>query len=190
VCLSTLWRARGYAHLLAAGAYTDPQQPYIWFGTLLHDKENSTGTHYRRNRVLNPTTGRFTQEDPIGLAGGINLYGFASGDPVNFGDPFGDTVRVIGVGARRLVSKLLASDTTFRRIYGELDRDGRNYDFVSADEVSTDETWNMRSVGLGPWRGYSWYNPAIERACGLATLGFRTITTRSSLVGIGLGCPS
>ena len=31
----------------------------------------------------------FTQEDPIGLAGGLNLYGFANGDPVNFSDPFG-----------------------------------------------------------------------------------------------------
>jgi hypothetical protein len=33
--------------------------------------------------------GTFTQEDPIGLAGGMNLYGFAGGDPVNFTDPFG-----------------------------------------------------------------------------------------------------
>jgi uncharacterized protein RhaS with RHS repeats len=33
--------------------------------------------------------GRFTQEDPIGLAGGLNLYGYAGGDPVNFADPFG-----------------------------------------------------------------------------------------------------
>lgn len=31
----------------------------------------------------------FTQEDPAGLAGGLNLYGFAGGDPVNFSDPFG-----------------------------------------------------------------------------------------------------
>ena len=30
-----------------------------------------------------------TQEDPLGLAGGLNLYGFANGDPVNFSDPFG-----------------------------------------------------------------------------------------------------
>jgi uncharacterized protein RhaS with RHS repeats len=34
-------------------------------------------------------SGCFTQEDPIGLAGGLNLYGYAGGDPVNFSDPFG-----------------------------------------------------------------------------------------------------
>jgi uncharacterized protein RhaS with RHS repeats len=44
---------------------------------------------YMRNRYYDPTTGRFTQEDPIGLAGGTNLYGFGGGDPVNFSDPFG-----------------------------------------------------------------------------------------------------
>lgn len=33
--------------------------------------------------------GRFTQEDPIGIAGGLNLYGYANGDPINFSDPFG-----------------------------------------------------------------------------------------------------
>jgi RHS repeat-associated protein len=42
-----------------------------------------------RNRYYDPATGPFTQEDPIGLAGGLNLYGFAGGDPVNFSDPFG-----------------------------------------------------------------------------------------------------
>jgi hypothetical protein len=33
--------------------------------------------------------GLLTQEDPIGIAGGLNLYGFADGDPINFSDPFG-----------------------------------------------------------------------------------------------------
>ena len=32
---------------------------------------------------------QFTQEDPLGLAGGMNAYGFGNGDPVNYGDPFG-----------------------------------------------------------------------------------------------------
>jgi uncharacterized protein RhaS with RHS repeats len=34
-------------------------------------------------------SGQFTQQDPIGIAGGLNLYGYAGGDPINFSDPFG-----------------------------------------------------------------------------------------------------
>lgn len=44
---------------------------------------------YKRNRYFDASSGRFTQEDPIVLAGGPNLYGYANGDPVNFSDPFG-----------------------------------------------------------------------------------------------------
>jgi uncharacterized protein RhaS with RHS repeats len=36
-----------------------------------------------------PRTGYSTQEDPIGVAGGVNLYEYAGGDPVNRSDPFG-----------------------------------------------------------------------------------------------------
>jgi len=61
----------------------------VWQGTLLVDKADATGTYYRRNRSYDPSTGRFTQEDPIGLAGGLNLYGFANGNPVTYSDPFG-----------------------------------------------------------------------------------------------------
>jgi RHS repeat-associated protein len=58
-------------------------------GTLTADKQDASGMLFRRNRYYDPSTGRFIQEDPIGLAGGLNLYGFAGGDPVNFSDPFG-----------------------------------------------------------------------------------------------------
>jgi RHS repeat-associated protein len=56
---------------------------------LLTDEQDKSGMLFRRNRYYDPTTGRFTQEDPIGLAGGLNLYGFAAGDPINYSDPFG-----------------------------------------------------------------------------------------------------
>jgi hypothetical protein len=55
--------------------------------------------------------GLFTQEDPIGLAGGMNLYGFAGGDPINFSDPFGLCPWCVGAlvgvafeGATQLIS--------------------------------------------------------------------------------------
>ena len=60
-----------------------------WHGTLLEGKRDESGFRYMRNRYYDPLTGRFTQEDPIGLAGGLNAYGFAAGDPINFSDPFG-----------------------------------------------------------------------------------------------------
>jgi RHS repeat-associated protein len=60
-----------------------------WLGSLVANKHDGSGLVYMRNRYLNPQTGQFTQTDPIGLAGGLNLYGYAGGDPVNFSDPFG-----------------------------------------------------------------------------------------------------
>jgi RHS repeat-associated protein len=68
--------------------YTNPNVR-AWFGSVIQSLRDESGLTYRRNRYYDPGTGRFTQEDPIGLAGGLNLYGFANGDPVNFSDPFG-----------------------------------------------------------------------------------------------------
>ncbi|MCA1791019.1 MAG: RHS repeat-associated core domain-containing protein, partial [Thioalkalivibrio sp.] len=64
-------------------------QRRFWHGTLLEGKSDGSGLNYRRNRYYYPGSGRFTQEDPIGLAGGLNVYGYAGGDPVNYGDPYG-----------------------------------------------------------------------------------------------------
>lgn len=63
--------------------------PAVWAGSLVTEMADASGLLYRRNRYYDPVSGRFTQPDPIGVAGGLNLYGFAGGDPVNFSDPFG-----------------------------------------------------------------------------------------------------
>jgi len=60
-----------------------------WHGSMFTEGQDDGGLMYRRNRYYDPATGQFTQEDPLGLAGGMNAYGFGSGDPVNFTDPFG-----------------------------------------------------------------------------------------------------
>jgi RHS repeat-associated protein len=63
--------------------------PTGFYGTLQADGKTGSGLVYARNRYVDPQTGKFTQADPIGLASGVNAWGFVGGDPVSYSDPFG-----------------------------------------------------------------------------------------------------
>ncbi len=65
---------------------------HYWLGSLAVGMRDASGQIYKRNRYYDPQTGQFTQPDPIGLAGGLNAYGFAEGDPVSYSDPYGLSV--------------------------------------------------------------------------------------------------
>jgi RHS repeat-associated protein len=58
-----------------------------WKGLMY--EPDSTKLYFARNRWYDPVAGRFVSEDPVGLAGGTNLYTFAGNNPVNGLDPFG-----------------------------------------------------------------------------------------------------
>ena len=63
--------------------------PKRWLGTFVANGQGTTGMLYRRNRYFDPKSGQFTQADPTGIATGMNVFGFAGGDPINYSDPFG-----------------------------------------------------------------------------------------------------
>lgn len=97
-------------HLGTTRAMTDANQTLVWkiafdpfgneLGVVVQTVENNlrfpgqyfdaeSGLHYNYFRDYDPRTGRFIEPDPIGLAGGVNRYGYAAGNPVNFTDPRG-----------------------------------------------------------------------------------------------------
>jgi RHS repeat-associated protein len=51
------------------------------------DKESNL--HYNYYRSYQATQGRYTQNDPIGLAGGWNRFGYVEGNPLMYADPYG-----------------------------------------------------------------------------------------------------
>ena len=52
--------------------------------------DSETGLHYKTFRYYDPEVGRFTIQDPVGLSGGTNLYGYVL-NPTNWIDPAGLT---------------------------------------------------------------------------------------------------
>ncbi|WP_242607434.1 RHS repeat domain-containing protein, partial [Enterobacter hormaechei] len=71
--------------------------------------DRETGLHYNLFRYYDPDCGRFTQQDPIGLAGGINLYQYAP-NALKYIDPLG-LCKVKSARARQ--AKMLKDDVGY-----------------------------------------------------------------------------
>ncbi len=100
-------------------------QPNLRFQGEYLDRE--TGLHYNLFRYYDPVSGRFTQVDPIGLAGGINLYQYAP-NPLNWIDPWGlSFLEIVGDSAQatgkkfqgaeiyKFKSKVKVAETNFKK---------------------------------------------------------------------------
>ncbi|WP_369601092.1 RHS repeat-associated core domain-containing protein [Hahella sp. SMD15-11] len=83
---ATVWQADYRAFGQLTGETATIPNP-LRFPGQYHDPE--TGLYHNAMRDYDPELGRYLQRDPIGLAGGLNVYGYAYQNSVNFSDPLG-----------------------------------------------------------------------------------------------------
>jgi RHS repeat-associated protein len=89
---SVVWRWEGeaFGNTLANEDADNDGKAFVYnlrFPGQYYDK--ATGLHYNGFRDYDPAIGRYIQSDPIGLAGGINTFGYVEGDPLLIADFFG-----------------------------------------------------------------------------------------------------
>src|SRR6266498_2608269 len=60
-----------------------------WAGGQQYQSDLPGGLMEVGARQYDPVAGRFLSRDPIGFGGGLNLYAYCAGDPVNSSDPSG-----------------------------------------------------------------------------------------------------
>ncbi len=70
----------------ASGSTTDP---YRYGGQWGYYTDGETGLCLLTHRYYDPGTGRFLNRDPIGYAGGVNVYGYVANSPLSRIDPSG-----------------------------------------------------------------------------------------------------
>jgi RHS repeat-associated protein len=116
---------------------------------------DEAGLYFYRARYYDPSIGRFISEDPIGLAGGVNLYAYAQNDPVSMYDP-------LGLSGEDSSSKLSQITATLQRLLDLLPKDPECLKFLCRNNGNPIQTL-QDLLQLGAY-GVSSIQPAWNNA--------------------------
>lgn len=96
--------------------------------------DEETNNYYNYFRDYDPTTGRYLQSDPIGLAGGLNTYAYVLGNPIIFFDPYGLTQAQVDATVKDILDRFPRVSPRGDIMY----QDGYNMGDAGTDWMSAD----------------------------------------------------
>jgi RHS repeat-associated protein len=92
------YNARGQKNYLYPANFNNELHRFGYNARWGYRTDTETGLAYCQNRYYDPANGRWVTRDPIGYAGGVNLYGYCGSGPVGFADWLGLWKAVIIMG--------------------------------------------------------------------------------------------
>jgi RHS repeat-associated protein len=126
--------------------------------------DEETGLHYNLRRYYDPGTGRYISQDPVGLAGGDNLYRYADADPANLTDPTGECPQCVAYAV--CLALCMAEDVAENAITGECNNFGS-----SAKNCALG-----CAVGMGLGKLWKWGRKLLKRnRCGPNSFDAQTL---------------
>jgi RHS repeat-associated protein len=157
------------------------KQPYAFTG---REFDRETRLYYYRARYYDPGTGRFTQQDPIGYDGGLNLYAYVGGNPVNAVDPWG-LIRLTYTGVYGLVSQYNYSGVSDNIIICQCWKES-SFDTLATGAGTTARGLLQITKGAAQDAGYNYddlFNASTNIKAGTTYLGIRIRWAGGSLMG-------
>ncbi|NTY93688.1 RHS repeat-associated core domain-containing protein [Pseudomonas putida] len=156
-----------------------------------------TGLHYNTFRFYDPKVGRFLTQDPIGLAGGLNIYSYAE-NPIQEIDPLGWCSTKLGnnMGARKgdgmanhhLIPEEIMKKPRYEKMFNRLRSMGFNDDGASNGIFLPGSKKLTQNIDLpGHWSSHAKYTKVIESKISALNDAFRAGKVSDTQLVLGIG---
>ncbi|KPG94942.1 hypothetical protein AEQ67_22650, partial [Pseudomonas sp. RIT-PI-q] len=159
--------------------------------------DDETGLHYNTFRYYDPEVGRFVTQDPIGLLGGFNLYGYAT-NSTSWIDPLGWCSSVLGksMGAKtgdgmanhHLIPEELMKAPAYSQMFKKLKSMGFNGDGASNGIFLPGKSELAKQIDLpGHWSSHSAYTKAVNAELSNLNAAFKANRLSDTQLALGIG---